>query len=352
MIKVALLPGDGVGVEVMEGPAQMAHHLADHEVLEVTGPWPVGATAFAKFGQGLPSATLDAVREADAVLLGAVGEHPGITIGTFRPELALLELRERFDLRVSIRQVWRPDRQPITFVRNLLGGAYGAADTRQESYGTRPNAMAWDRFEMVRWRVEEICSIAHGYLRQSPNASFISVDKANLLATSRLWRQTVSEYAEKHELQVRHVLVDRFAYEIGALELSESVIVTEGLFGDILSDLASGRAGSIAMCGSASVNPGTPNFGRCVGVFEPVHGSAPRRAGQNTVNPIGGFLALAALVEWFPDTHHWGSRIRAALATAVDMGSVTYDIAKNGQSIVTTSVFSEIVNRCFVDLIP
>src|SRR5690349_18766871 len=107
MIRVALLPGDGVGAEVLAGPSALLRELADRDVLEVTGPWPIGAHAFAETGDGLPPATLAACEDADAILLGAVGEHPGVPIGDYRPELALIGLREHFDLRVSVRQVWR-----------------------------------------------------------------------------------------------------------------------------------------------------------------------------------------------------------------------------------------------------
>jgi isocitrate/isopropylmalate dehydrogenase len=341
MIRIALLPGDGVGPEVLAGPAELARTLATRGLVEVTGPWPVGASSYGASGEGLPRQTLAACEEADAVLLGAVGEHPGVALHDHRPETALLALREHFDLRVSVRQVWRGDRPPMTVVRNLLGGAYTSA-TRTESDGSGPAA---DLFQLEPERIRELAKIAIGYA-SSAGLPLLSVDKANLLATSRLWRRVVDEVATENGIAVEHVLVDRMAYQIAAGGPPEAVILTEGLFGDILSDLACGRAGSIALCGSASVRPASPHDGqRCVGLFEPVHGSAPLRAGQDVVNPAGGYLALAALLEWFPETIKWSVVIREALGDALEQGPVTYDLAHAGAVAATTTEFATLVNR-------
>lgn len=347
MITIALLPGDGVGTEVLAGPAEITRWLAAKDELVVTGPWPVGASAWSAEHDGLPPDTLAACEDSDAILLGAVGEHPGVPL-TFRPELALIRLREHFDLRVSVRQVWRPNHPTLTFVRNLLAGAYGNAETRVEGDQSTP---ASDRFELEAWRIAELADIALQYVHRSGRASLWSVDKANLLATSRLWRRTVSEVAAHDDTPVRHVYVDRMAFELGNREMDELVVVTEGLFGDILSDLACGRAGSIALCSSASIHPGTPFAGRCAGLFEPVHGSAPLHVGADRVNPIGGYLALSALLEWFPATEKWGASIRDAVASVVASGNVTYDLAGNGLRTVSTTAFSSMVNQRFLELV-
>jgi isocitrate/isopropylmalate dehydrogenase len=342
---VALVPGDGVGEEVLAGPIEIARALEARGVLRLTGPWPAGATSFGATGEVLPAASVAACEAADAVLLGAIGEHPGVAAPGFRPELALIGLREHFDLRVSVRQVWQPKRAPLTFVRNLLGGAYGAASVRVESDGSGP---ASDTFTLTVPQVRELVGIAAGYVARE-GGPLVSVDKANLLATSRLWRAVVSEAAADLGVEVRHVLVDRFAFELGGGDLPEGVVLTEGLFGDILSDLACGRAGSIALCGSASVNPGTPSAGSCVGLFEPVHGSAPRRAGHGVVNPAGGFLALAALLEWFADTAAWAAPVRDALGAALVSGPPTYDLAGGDEATATTAEFSARVVAAFAD---
>src|SRR5262249_34861817 len=156
-------------------------------VLSLTGPWPIGAKAFAATGEGLPKATLDACTDADAILFGAVGEHPGLEI-PYRPELALVAIRERFDLRISVREVRRQGRRPLIFVRNLLGGAYPPS-ARVESDGAGP---ATDVFELTPDRIREVIRIAVGYARAA-GVGLVSVDKANLMATSRLWRRVVNE---------------------------------------------------------------------------------------------------------------------------------------------------------------
>jgi isocitrate/isopropylmalate dehydrogenase len=340
MITVALLPGDGVGPEVLDGASEILRELARRELLAVTGPWLIGASAFAEGGEGLPAATVTACEEADAILLGAVGEHPGVPIAAYRPELALIGLREHFDLRISVRQVWRGRQTPTTFVRNLLGGAYG--NDRVESDGSLP---ASDVFTLQPDRIRELAEIAIGYVQMS-GAPLLSVDKANLLATSRLWRRVVSQVAAEHDVDVRHVYVDRMAFEIGSGDPPEAVVLSEGLFGDILSDLASGRAGSIALCGSASVRP-TPDGMRCVGLFEPVHGSAPRRAGQNKVNPCGGYLALAMLLEWFEETEKLAATVREAVDEALARSPLTYDMSEPGAPVASTRELSDRINAAF-----
>ena len=340
MITVALLPGDGVGQEVLDGPGEILRELARRGLLSVTGPWPIGASAFSESGEGLPAATVTACENSDAVLLGAVGEHPGVPLADYRPELALIGLREHFDLRVSVRQVWRGRQTPLTFVRNLLGGAYG--NERVESDGAAP---ASDVFTLRPDRIRELAEIAIGYVQMS-HASLLSVDKANLLATSRLWRRIVSEVAAERDIAVRHVYVDRMAFELGSSEPPEAVVLSEGLFGDILSDLASGRAGSIALCGSASVRP-THDGMRCIGLFEPVHGSAPLRAGQGKVNPCGGYLALAMLLEWFEDTEKLATTMREAVDEALASPPLTYDMVAPGMPAASTRELSDRINAAF-----
>jgi isocitrate/isopropylmalate dehydrogenase len=341
MIRVAVLPGDGIGPEVLDGPRAVLAALEAAGVLEVTGPWPVGATAFAMLGEGLPSATLEACEQADAILLGAVGEHPGVAVEAYRPELALLSLREHFDLRVSIRQVSRIGTPPLTIVRNLLGGAYGDASTREESDGT---TTARDEVVLGVGQIEELAGIACDELSRSGGARLVSVDKANLFATSRLWRRVVTRVAQERGVDVRHVYVDRCAFEVAHGDDVGDVLLTEGIFGDILSDTAAGRAGSIALCSSASMHPGRPFNGRCQGLFEPVHGSAPRHAGAGRANPTGAYLALAALLEWFPETASIGGAVRAALNRALLTGPLTYDLAPRGAPVARTRELASRVN--------
>lgn len=343
MIRIALLPGDGIGPEIFAGPMALLERLAITGHVKTTGPWPIGASAYQSYGVGLPAATLAACEEADAILFGAVGDHPGFAAPDYRPETSLIYLREHFDLRISIRQVWRNGRPPLTIVRNLLGGAYGGAAARTESDGRGP---ASDLVRLTPEQIREVVEIGLGYL--SPETPLLlSVDKANLLATSRLWRRVTSRLAEERGIACRHVLVDNFAFELARRPLPAGVIVTEGLFGDILSDLAAGRAGAIALCSSASIHPGAPARGRCAGLFEPVHGTAPDLAGKGIANPVGVYLALAALLEWFPETAQLAPAVRQGVARTLAEGPLTADLAPPGERAASTAEFAAAVNaRC------
>ncbi len=371
--RIALLPGDGVGAEVLEGPTELLSYIAHRGVIEITGPWPVGASAFGQLGTGLPEPTLAACDESDAMFFGAAGEHPGVPIADYRPEHSIIGLRQRYDLRVSIRNIVRvgalasgaasaqrhqsdsdspdhstdrdnpPAQRPLIVLRNLLGGAYGAASTRTESDGARD---ARDHIILTPAQISELAVMACDMVQAGLASEVISVDKANLFATSRLWRQVTSEIAHSRGVALRHNYVDRMAFELAHdMVVSDTVVLTEGIFGDILSDLAAGRAGSIALCGSASVNPRPVAGQRCVGLFEPVHGSAPRHFGLRRVNPSGSYLALVALLEWFPETAALAAPINTALAQALAKGPLTYDLAPQGTKPASTDEFAAAVNR-------
>ena len=363
--RVAVLPGDGVGAEVVAGPTELLEMIADAGRIDLTGPWSVGASAFGELGTGLPEATLAACDEADAMFFGAAGEHPGVSLDDYRPEHSIIGLRQRYDLRVSIRNIVRVDGgddrrndrrddhsgaagsghgrgRPLIVLRNLLGGAYGAASTRTESDGA---SAACDEVILTPEQITELAQMACDLVEQGLASSIVSVDKANLLATSRLWRSITGEVADARGVPLRHTYVDRMAFELAHDAVTaDTVVLTEGIFGDILSDLAAGRAGSIALCGSASVNPGPPARGDCVGLFEPVHGSAPRHFGHGRVNPSGAYLALAALLDWFPETAELGPPVTAALSEALRAGPLTYDLATAGTDPANTETFASAVN--------
>ena len=339
-----------MGAEVVAGPVKLLEAIAAAGRIELTGPWPVGASAFGELGTGLPEATLAACDTSDAMFFGAAGEHPGVSLDDYRPEHSIIGLRQRYDLRVSIRNIVRADRgragenrsRPLIVLRNLLGGAYGAASTRTESDGSDP---ACDEVVLTPDQITELAEMACDLVEQGLASQVVSVDKANLMATSRLWRSTTQRVADTRGVPLRHTYVDRMAFELAHDDVvADTVVLTEGIFGDILSDLAAGRAGSIALCGSASVNPGRPAQGRCVGLFEPVHGSAPRHFGQGRVNPAGAYLALAALLEWFPETADLGPAVTTALAEALHAGPLTYDLARADTQPATTDDFAAAVN--------
>jgi LDH2 family malate/lactate/ureidoglycolate dehydrogenase/isocitrate/isopropylmalate dehydrogenase len=345
VIRIALLPGDGVGEEVLEGPTRLLRRLADRGVVEVTGPWPVGARAAASTGSVLPDETLAACDDADALLLGAVGEDPAVPPEVCpRPEIALHRLRERYDLRISVREIPVDQHSDLTVVRNLIGGSYGGAADRTFS---TDGGEAVDVLRLTPERVAEVVHLGYDVLHQRGGGRLVSVDKANLYATGRLWRQTAEQVAQARGMPVEHRFVDRAAFELGSGAPVPEVIVTEGLLGDILSDLAAGRAGSPALCGSASIHPGEPARGRCQGLFEPAHGSAPRRAGRNQVNPLGGFLALVALLQHFDETRELGARLRTATHTVLREGPWTYDLAPDGVPPAATSEVADAVLAAF-----
>ncbi len=343
--RIAVLPGDGVGAEVVAGPVELLEAIAGAGRIELTGPWPVGASAFGELGTGLPEDTLAACDASDAMFFGAAGEHPGVSLDDYRPEHSIIGLRQRYDLRVSIRNIVRAGEssgRPLIVLRNLLGGAYGAASTRTESDGSQA---AGDEVILTPEQIAELAEMACDLVEQGLASSIVSADKANLMATSRLWRSITGRVAENRGVPLRHTYVDRMAFELAHDDVvSDTVVLTEGIFGDMLSDLAAGRAGSIALCGSASVNPGPPVQGRCVGLFEPVHGSAPRHTGKGRVNPSGAYLALAALLEWFPETADLGPPVTEALSEALQAGPLTYDLAPDGTDPASTDAFAAAVS--------
>jgi len=318
MTTIALLPGDGIGSEILDGPVAFLHHLERNGVpVRVTGPWPYGSSGWAQTGSTLPGQTLTACRAADVILSGAVGTHPGVTADQCpNPEAALIELRHVFDLRISVRTVRVPGEDDVIIVRNITGGAYAGPE-----------------------RVREVFDIAVEYAGHTPHRRAISVDKASVFATSRLWRRI----AHTSGFPFVDVNVDRAAYELVKYAELPSVIVTEGLFGDILSDVVCARAGSPALCGSATINPDRA-FGRgTTALFEPAHGSSPHRTGSRRSNPTGAWLALVDLLAWCPDLAALDlhTQVRKALDHVIDTAPPTYDLARPGAPTTDLDEFNE-----------
>ncbi|NNN29391.1 aminotransferase class I/II-fold pyridoxal phosphate-dependent enzyme [Streptomyces sp. S3(2020)] len=226
MTTIALLPGDGIGSEILDGPLTCLRRLqADGAPITLSGPFPYGTTGWRTTGSILPPETVAGCREADVVLSGAVGTYPGVTAAECpNPEAALIELRHLFDLRISIRTVWVPGDgdggEDVVIVRNITGGAYASPDRRQEPDGVRP---AEDRVVLEPDRVREVFAIAAEYAARRPDRRAISVDKASVFATSRLWRRTA------HESGTARADVDRAAYELVKYPELPGLIVTEGI---------------------------------------------------------------------------------------------------------------------------
>ncbi len=342
MTTIALLPGDGIGAEILDGPVAFLHRLeADGAPVHLTGPWPYGTSGWVQTGSILPPATAQACREADVILSGAVGSHPGVTATECpNPEAALIELRHLFDLRISVRTVLVPGGEDVIIVRNITGGAYAGPDRRVESDGVRA---AEDVVSLEPSRVQEVFDIAVDYARTHPDRRAISVDKASVYATSRLWRRTSHATAERTGVRFDDVNVDRAAYELVKYEELPAVIVTEGLFGDILSDVVCARAGSPALCGSATINPDNPAGQGVTALFEPAHGSSPHRTGTRRSNPTGAWLALADLFAWCPDLAGLDlhTRVREALDHVLSTAPPTYDLATVGQDTIDLDQFNE-----------
>jgi len=320
MTTIALLPGDGIGTEILDGPVALLRHLERAGApVTITGPWPYGSSGWAQTGSILPAETIAACRDADVILSGAVGTHPGITADQCpNPEAALIELRHIFDLRISVRTVRVPGDDDVIIVRNITGGAYAGPDLRVESDGATP---AEDRLVLDPVRVQEVFDIA----------------------TSRLWRRTAHATTAATGVAFADVNVDRAAYELVKHDQLPSVIVTEGLFGDILSDIVCARAGSPALCGSATINPDRVFGAGATALFEPAHGSSPHRTGSRRSNPTGAWLALADLLAWCPDLAALDlhTKLRSALDDVLDRMPPTYDLAGPDVATIDLDEFNE-----------
>ena len=311
---IACLPGDGVGPEVM---AQALRVLAALPVEVDVVELPFGGAAIDAAGDPLPPETLAACRDADAVLLGAVG-GPRWEAGGPRPEAGLLGLRRALDVYANLRPATKGD-VDLLIVRELVGGLYFGAR------GVRDDGTVFDTCEYHPSQVERVVRRAFE-LARARGGRLTSVDKANVLDTSRLWRRVVEEVASGYpDVALRQALVDSFAMEVVLAPERVDVVVTENMFGDILSDIAAAVTGGLGLAASASLGDSGP------GIFEPVHGSAPDIAGTGVVNPAAMLRSLALLLE------HAAGRpeLARAVAAAVDRALVSSPTPDLGGSATT-----------------
>ncbi|PJF39488.1 MAG: 3-isopropylmalate dehydrogenase [Phototrophicales bacterium] len=346
---ITLLRGDGVGPEVVESAVQVLNSLG-HDFTFQDAPF--GIAGILTTGSAFPDETRRACESSDAVLLGAVGGPAGSTpAGSPRPEAGLLALRKHFGLFANLRPVKTyaalVDHAPlkpqllqdvdILFVRELTGGIYfGPRQEPPEQFDKESSASAHDTLVYSACEVARVSRVAFEAARQR-RKQVASVDKANVLASSRLWRQTVEQVATEYpDVALSHQLVDSFAMQLMTRPSAWDVVVTGNMFGDILSDEASILAGSLGMLPSASLNEGT------FGVYEPVHGSAPDIAGQNIANPIGTILSAAMLLRYSLKLFDDSLRIEQAVEAVLAEGARTADIANGGQ-YVSTSEFTQAV---------
>jgi 3-isopropylmalate dehydrogenase len=299
-VSVVCLPGDGVGPEVMREARRALAALAPEVELE---EHPFGAQAIRDVGEPLPNGTLAACRAAEAVLKAPIGD-PEFDAADVRPEQGMLRLRAELDVYANLRPA-RADSVDILIVRELVGGLYFGAR------GVREDGTVFDTCEYHPSQIERIARRAFELARRR-RRKLTSVDKANVLETSRLWRRVVREIsADYADVDVEHMLVDNAAMQLASAPERFDVLVTENMFGDILSDLAAAVTGGLGLAPSASLSDGGP------GIFEPVHGSAPDIAGRGIANPAGMLRSTALLLEHGLDRPAEAQALEAAVERAL-----------------------------------
>jgi 3-isopropylmalate dehydrogenase len=318
---VVCLPGDGIGPEVAAEAVRVLEALALE--IEVESHL-FGGAAIDAYGDPLPASTLAACRSADAVLLGAVG-GPKWDGGSVRPEAGLIGLRKELDVYANLRPAVG-EGVDLLIVRELVGGLYYGAR------GVRDDGVVFDTCEYHPSQVERIARRAFE-LARGRSSRLLSVDKANVLDTSRMWRRVVTEVAADYpDVELRHGLVDSVAMTIVTDPYSFDTLVMENTFGDILSDVAAGVTGGLGLASSASLGDSNP------GIFEPVHGSAPDIAGTGAANPTAMLRSLALLLEHGLGEPALARSVEAAVERAV-AESPTPDLG----GVATTTEFGDAV---------
>ena len=349
---IVLLPGDGVGPEVVEEGRRVLSAVAGlHGHRFEFEEHPIGGIAIDRGGDPLPRSTLNACRSSAAVLLGAVGgpkwDDPQAKV---RPEQGLLGLRKGLELFANLRPVrvmpqlagvspLRPEivrDVDILMVRELTGGLYFGEPRWQEKVNGQRRAV--DTLEYSEQEIHRVVQLAFELAKQR-RGLLVSVDKANVLESSRLWRQIATEVAEFYpQIKLEHQLVDAAAMRLIANPGQFDVIVTENMFGDILSDEASVLVGSLGMLPSASLGAGS------LGVYEPIHGSAPDIAGQGIANPLGTILSTAMLLRHSLNLESEAASVEKAVQLAIGNGARTADLTE-GKSSSTAEMGEAVIEQ-------
>ncbi|WP_374723867.1 3-isopropylmalate dehydrogenase [Calidifontibacillus erzurumensis] len=351
--KIAVLPGDGIGKEIVAGTVQVMQTIAEqfnHQFEFEYGR--IGGEAIDVDGNPLPEETVSLCKNSDAILLGAVGgpkwdNNPP----ALRPEAGLLAIRKKMGLFANLRPVQAIpsladastlkkeviDGVDLMIVRELTGGIYfGTPRERRIENGKE---LVVDTLSYTNEEIERIIRKAFD-LAMIRRKKVTSVDKANVLESSRVWREIANNVAKDYpEVELEHMLVDNAAMQLIRNPKQFDVIVTENMFGDILSDEASMLTGSLGMLASASLSADGP------GLYEPVHGSAPDIAGQNKANPLATILSAAMMLKYSFNLIEEGNTIEEAVNQVLEQGYRTADIADGAKYVLTTTEMVEQVIR-------
>lgn len=337
-LSIVTLPGDGVGPEVVAEAIKVLDAVASKFGHEIDAKqYPFGSAGLDAVGSGFPDETREACLKGSAIFLGAVGDpkHDHLPPNE-RPERALLHLRRLIESFANLRPVvaqfvspsspFKPetlDGVDLLIVRELTGGLYFGEPRGIE--GEEPERRAFNTMAYTTREIDRIARVAFDAAMKR-RRHVTSVDKSNVLETSKLWREVVESVAKDYpDVTLEHMLVDRAAMEIIAHPASIDVMLTENLFGDILSDEASMLAGSMGLLPSASI-------GGDVGLYEPVHGSAPDIAGKGIANPVGAIASMAMLLRYSFDLEEEARRIEQGIESSFANGYVTADLSDDPKS--------------------
>ena len=347
---ITVIPGDGIGKEITDAAVKVLKKVDETYHIGLTFETKdAGGTAYDKFGTPLPADTIEAAKQADAILFGAVGGDQWDNVEPkLRPEQAVLGLRKALGLYVNLRPVKVPEvlaeysplkpeivtGTDVLIVRELVGGIYFGDRCESEIHNGAERA--WD---LENYSVPEVQRITKFAMTaaQKRRHKVTSVDKANVLATSRLWRRTVIDMAKAYpDVALNHFYVDNCAMQLALNPKQFDVIVTGNLFGDILSDEAAVLGGSIGMMPSASI-------GEQTSLYEPIHGSAPDIAGKGIANPCATILSAAMLLRYSLDEDAAADCIEQAVDKALAAGWRTPDLYKDGFKKADTQTMTEVV---------
>lgn len=347
---ITVIPGDGIGKEITDAAVKVLKKVDETYHIGLTfEPKDAGGTAYDKFGTPLPADTIEAAKQADAILFGAVGGDQWDNVEPkLRPEQAVLGLRKALGLYVNLRPVKVPEvlaeysplkpeivtGTDVLIVRELVGGIYFGDRCESEIHNGAERA--WD---LENYSVPEVQRITKFAMTaaQKRRHKVTSVDKANVLATSRLWRRTVIDMAKAYpDVALNHFYVDNCAMQLALNPKQFDVIVTGNLFGDILSDEAAVLGGSIGMMPSASI-------GEQTSLYEPIHGSAPDIAGKGIANPCATILSAAMLLRYSLDEDAAADCIEQAVDKALAAGWRTPDLYKDGFKKADTQTMTDVI---------